>query len=273
MDTNWGKGEFVRKKPVTDDDKVVMANYMEAGLRAGRRREDLLYELSKGYERSTRQIERYISEVEVITAKPNLTIEYNPESLEDPGIYTFDDGQKASFCCVQVWNKGKDLAENCLGTLKLISLGDKNGESYYNLHWAFDDPYLYKDVPRSIDIPPGHASRLDVVFALPPSQKETSELSNQTTTSGKPYPIEVPYEQPSSHCLESKVKGCWIATHLALRTHIGGDQYHLAPGEHLAKVEVSCDEGGHDEKYFKIISPKDWRKLTMELVDFTKMKT
>ena len=58
--TRWEKGEFKRKKPIGDQDKQVMADYLRAGLNVGKPRNDLLEELSEKYHRSTRQIERHI---------------------------------------------------------------------------------------------------------------------------------------------------------------------------------------------------------------------
>ena len=60
-DTKWDKQEST-KKPLGDGDKQTMVEYYEAGLKTGKRSEDLLTELAERYGRSPRQISRYVSE-------------------------------------------------------------------------------------------------------------------------------------------------------------------------------------------------------------------
>jgi len=59
-DVKWDKQEST-KKPLGDGDKQTMVEYYEAGLKTGKRSEDLLTELEKLYGRSSRQILRYVS--------------------------------------------------------------------------------------------------------------------------------------------------------------------------------------------------------------------
>jgi hypothetical protein len=199
--------------------------------------------------------------------KARLTIEFDPERSEDQGTRELADGQQARFCCVRVCNWSGSKAQQCVPILKILSPSDKSRLSQYYLHWVFDDPYLLIDVPRPVDIDPGLCRPLDVAFALPPSQKAVPKaVSDQTTTSGRPFAISVPCDMNSSAPFEAKLKGCWIATHLALVTH-RDDQYHLAPGEYLVKVEVHYIGVEVEAKCFRIISPSDWHELKMKLVD------
>lgn len=57
--TRWDNGAFPRSKRISGHDKQAMADYLRVGIRP---RDELLEELAKKYDRSTRQIERYISQ-------------------------------------------------------------------------------------------------------------------------------------------------------------------------------------------------------------------
>jgi len=196
-----------------------------------------------------------------------LSIDFDPERSEDQGIFGFVDGGQARFCRVRVYNRGGMTAQKCAGKLMILPPHDKNRLTMYNLHWVFDDPYLPTDLVRPIDILPKDYRPLDVAFALPPSQKDVSKtVSGQTTTSGRIFAISVPGDTKSSQPFEAKLKGCWIATRLALVTH-KDDQYHLSPGEYFVKVEVHYSGVEVEAKCFKIISPSDWHNLKMELVE------
>lgn len=199
--------------------------------------------------------------------KARLAIEFVPERLEYQGIYEFLDGRQARFCRVRVWNRGGSTAQQCMPILKILSPSGKSRFSQYNLHWAFDDDYQPRDVALAVDIDPTERRYLDVAFALPPSQKGISKtVSDRTITSGKLFAISVPSDANSSESFESKLKGCWIATRLALVTH-REDQYHLAPSEYLVRVEVNYNAVEVEAKCFRIISPSDWHELKMKLVD------
>ena len=88
--TKWDEGEYGEKKPITDEDKWVMAQYVAVGLRTGRRREDLNQELSERYGRSTRQIERYISKVKAIEEEeePQQAAQHPSAQLAQPDPIT-----------------------------------------------------------------------------------------------------------------------------------------------------------------------------------------
>lgn len=61
-DSKWDKGQFEGKKQISDKDKEAIVEYYRAGRNAGMPREELLEDLAKLYNRSDRQIQRYISE-------------------------------------------------------------------------------------------------------------------------------------------------------------------------------------------------------------------
>lgn len=61
-DTKWDRGDVARKKNISTEEKEAISSYYEAGLKLGKTSDELLEELSKKYDRSTRQIQRYISQ-------------------------------------------------------------------------------------------------------------------------------------------------------------------------------------------------------------------
>jgi len=200
--------------------------------------------------------------------KPYLVLEFDPRRSEDIGEYIFAEGQRARFCCIRVRNRGKSTAGECVGRLTILSPGDKRHLGHYNLHWAFDDPYQLADVARPIDIPAGDYRRLDVAFSLPKRQGEASEtVKGRVMTTGKPFTIRLPSDPNIRHHFEAESGGCWIATHLALSTHRSGDQYHLAPGQYVVQVEVAWGDDQAEAECFRVISPSDWRQLSMEVID------
>lgn len=200
--------------------------------------------------------------------RSRLLVEFDSGSHKDQGIYKLADGQQARFCCLRVHNRSKTTAKQCVGRLRLLSPDTEYRLKHYNLHWAFDDPYLPVDVERPIDIVGGGYRRLDVAFALPASQEEASEIVvDQGMTTGRRTAIILPSAPTSRDTFEAKAGGCWIATHLALSTYRPEDQYHLAPGDYLVKVEVRWNHGENEAKCFRVFSPSDWRKLRMELVE------
>ena len=224
-------------------------------------------ELADSMKREDEVPEEARTEAERYKETARLSIDFDPERSEDQGIFGFVDGGQARFCRVRVYNRGGMTAQKCAGKLMILPPHDKNRLSMYNLHWVFDDPYLPTDRVRPIDILPKDYCPLDVAFALPPSQKDVSKtVSGQTTTSGRIFASSVPGDTKSSQPFEVKLKGCWIATHLALVTH-KDDQYHLSSGEYFVKVEVHYSGVEVEAKCFKIISPSDWHNLKMELVE------
>lgn len=62
-DSKWDRGEPSAKVPIGEQDKQLMADYLQAGLKMDKPRDVLLEELAKKYQRSPRQIERYIAEI------------------------------------------------------------------------------------------------------------------------------------------------------------------------------------------------------------------
>ncbi len=60
-DLKWDGREFSRRTPISEQDKKLMADYLQAGLKMGKPRDELLGELAGKYHRSARQIERYIA--------------------------------------------------------------------------------------------------------------------------------------------------------------------------------------------------------------------
>ena len=61
--TKWDKGKFSKKKPITDEDKKAITKYYQAGQKIGTPVEGILEFLFARYGRSTRQIQRYVSEM------------------------------------------------------------------------------------------------------------------------------------------------------------------------------------------------------------------
>ena len=68
-ETRWDKDEFLRRKRINDHDKRQMTEYLHAGLNMDKPREELLEELAQKYNRSSRQIERYIADTEARAAE------------------------------------------------------------------------------------------------------------------------------------------------------------------------------------------------------------
>lgn len=71
-DSKWDGREFSWRPPISEQDKKLMVNYLQTGLKMGKSRDELLEELAGKYERSTRQIERYITR---FSPKANLKYE------------------------------------------------------------------------------------------------------------------------------------------------------------------------------------------------------
>ncbi len=80
--TKWDKHEST-KKPLGDGDKQTIAEYYEAGLKTGKRSDDLLTELEERYGRSCRQILRYVSKARE-SRKPYQETPHNGVSASTP---------------------------------------------------------------------------------------------------------------------------------------------------------------------------------------------
>jgi hypothetical protein len=61
--TRWGKGKFSKKKRISAEDKKAIFWYYQAGLKNYKESDGILDELSQRYNRSPRQIQRYIEQV------------------------------------------------------------------------------------------------------------------------------------------------------------------------------------------------------------------
>jgi hypothetical protein len=62
-DSKWDRREPSKKPPISDQNKRLMVDYLRAGLKMDKSRDELLDELARKYQRSTRQIERYIAQL------------------------------------------------------------------------------------------------------------------------------------------------------------------------------------------------------------------
>lgn len=62
-DSRWDKGEFQKKKPVNIEDRKNITAYYLHGIQIGKPSDELLEELEQRYDRSSRQIQRYIANV------------------------------------------------------------------------------------------------------------------------------------------------------------------------------------------------------------------
>lgn len=71
-DTKWDRVDVSKKKNVSAADKETLFRYYEAGLKIGKTSEEVLEELSERYNRSPRQIQRYISQVTERMTKESL---------------------------------------------------------------------------------------------------------------------------------------------------------------------------------------------------------
>lgn len=72
-ETKWDKGKFSKRKPVSDEDKRAIAEYYQAGLKTAKSSEELLAELAERYDRSSRQIQRYIVQVRAWEGQQELS--------------------------------------------------------------------------------------------------------------------------------------------------------------------------------------------------------
>ena len=61
-DLKWDRKEYSRKPPISEQDKELMVDYLQAGLKMGKPRDHLLEELAEKWQRHPRQIERYIAQ-------------------------------------------------------------------------------------------------------------------------------------------------------------------------------------------------------------------
>ena len=131
---------------------------------------------------------------------------------------------------LDIKNKRKHTAKRCVGILTIIEKPQKatNIQDSYTLHWA-DIPYNLKTTgAEPVSIGP-ETARLDVAF----------------TQKGQ------------------EISGCWIAMQIALSGALVKNQAYLLPGEYKVKIEVKCENGKGDKKYFKIISPESWDGLNI----------
>jgi len=168
-DTKWDKQEST-KKPLGDGDKQTMVEYYEAGLKTGKRSEDLLAELEERYDRSDRQILRYIAKVRTKNLLDNRPYEETPHKQKMREIAgrvmgsirlpsTFD-----SFCVKA------ELGRYGLGSDLLPVSVSKDGKIEVELHteWQQEPAHLYEGLcshletwgfPRVIEHDIGHLER------------------------------------------------------------------------------------------------------------------
>ena len=139
--TRWDKDAFLRRKRINNRDKRQMADYLHAGLNMGKPREELLEELAQKYERSTRQIERYVADTEARAAEEweefiDL-IEWFNDSLSRIGIkdwvvWNFHDAPWPIFDVPSTDKHPAELdAESVYGGLKVGLKIEKKDESRF----------------------------------------------------------------------------------------------------------------------------------------------
>jgi len=63
-ETKWDHSRFERKTYISNDEKIAISDYYRTALKTGRSSSELLEELSAKYNKSERQVQRYIKEVE-----------------------------------------------------------------------------------------------------------------------------------------------------------------------------------------------------------------
>ncbi len=63
-ESNWAKNRFEKIIHPSNEDKIAISNYYQAALKTGRSSDEVLEELEVKYGKSTRQIQRYIRDIE-----------------------------------------------------------------------------------------------------------------------------------------------------------------------------------------------------------------
>jgi hypothetical protein len=252
--TRWDS-EKKQQKRITSRDKVVILNAYEKGLRRGEHRDELLQEIAQVHGKSTRQVERYISDARrqrEIKAGPYLEMEFIP-------VKVYTDERRISMCaCVNVWNRGSMEARRCWGTLRLLSLGDSSAHKYqeaiglFRLHWA---GLPFEEEAPTVDIPAeGHPCRLDIAFSLPPPLERAQPDS--AITSGRIAMLSGLHEIYSG-------RGCWIAVSTALLRPDVTNSFYLVPGSYQVAVTVGwADQRGQTQE-FMLVSPSSWEGLSL----------
>jgi hypothetical protein len=229
--------------------------------------------------------------------KPKLKIEFNPEWVGKLVRYADVDIVRC-FNCVFVKNKGKTTAKRCTAKLTVVNKPENaiNLDETHILHWA-DIPYSLRTIePEPVDI--GSISgRLDVAFSQPRNPinervvNQISQMSAGTSsTSAYPRGSNVTHVYPTGMIPDSfdsyyasgavtpvtvapisqiespesgTDDGSWFAVPIALSRPDIASQAYMPVGEYLVKIEVECENGKGDIKWFKIISPPIWTALSM----------
>ncbi len=90
-DIKWDKEKLPQKKRLSHEDKQAMAEYYQAALKTGKSAEEVLEELGERYGRSSRQIQRYISQ-KATEDLPNIATELKTQlSTPSPEFVLIDD--------------------------------------------------------------------------------------------------------------------------------------------------------------------------------------
>jgi murein DD-endopeptidase MepM/ murein hydrolase activator NlpD len=79
--SKWDKGNFSKKKPISDETKKAIFWYYQVALKNGKASDDALNELSQRYDRSIRQIQRYIEQVDKESARKSTGDDLNQTAL------------------------------------------------------------------------------------------------------------------------------------------------------------------------------------------------
>ena len=128
--TNWDRGEFESKSRISPADRHAISEYYRAAMGLGKSSEEVLEELAKRYNRSARQIQRYISGRERShdsTARPAVDVH--------PVIYNHG-------AILEVWNTGGKATFRA------------HGRILYNIHHAPESYLMYWEAQGgSVQIP------------------------------------------------------------------------------------------------------------------------
>lgn len=191
-----------------------------------------------------------------------LTIQFDPSSLNDLGVKTLD-GKPWQVACVRAVNVGKTVAKGCWATLILASgatVTGSRGPFYLN---PVDPPYsLQRDTAVTVDVPPHQHGSWDLVFAPP------SEAPSVAITSGPIYATLVPADVrgvPPPE-MDWHLGGACIGIPIAM-TRRGVPQAHLIPGEYEATLEVGNEQGLQTAARLSITSPHNGGILKVTMLD------
>lgn len=164
--------------------------------------------------------------------RARLALRFDPDQLPDLGPYEDVYGGVGFYCTATVWCHGPAVARCCRGLFHLFTPRLLTFPHYLKLHWAGTDLSDEDDFAQRVDIAPGDAHRLDILFA-----PWHGEQPNRVMMSGRVSAISVPSRGTSTE----QVAGCWVATPQALKRPNLRNQAYLCPGQYTCLVWVTCD--------------------------------